>query len=74
MVLFPNPSNGLLYVTVSNETTIEIINAFGKQIDFSSTFNDSKLELNLLDNPSGIYYLKCKNGRNMESFKFVLKH
>ena len=55
--LFPNPSNGTLFIWgLERNETIEIVDILGKTV-YQSTISEGKLELNLKLN-SGLYFLK----------------
>ncbi len=57
LTLFPNPSNGTLYINgLEKNETIEIVDILGKT-EYQSTITEEKMELNLKLN-SGIYFVK----------------
>jgi len=73
--VYPNPTESLLHCTVpkSNaKTTVIITNVNGVlmiQRNFES--NNTKIQLNVRDIPSGIYIIRCIQGNNTYSSKFV---
>jgi len=57
LTLFPNPSNGKLFIGgLERNETIEIVDMLGKTV-YQNTISEEKLELNLKLN-TGLYFLK----------------
>ena len=65
--VFPNPSNGSFIVELqnlsSNNVKISVFNSLGQKVFLSNNSfeNKTNFELNLTNNPSGIYFLSIEN-------------
>ncbi len=69
--VFPNPSNGLLYLTDNQERgDVIIMDLFGKKIYEQSYFSGQSLDLQRLDR--GTYILNWKTDNKVESHKIVI--
>jgi hypothetical protein len=74
--LFPNPSNGILYVegVCVEDVDIEIVNIAGKVIKVMHLKSLSgKERIDLSDQPHGIYLMKIKSNRNAHVVKFIIQ-
>ena len=61
LFVFPNPTNGLIYVTnLSNGSMVMVSDIWGKNTLQQTVFSE-KAELNLTDFPSGIYIISAVN-------------
>ena len=73
--IYPNPTNGLLYLTnnimLTNKNDIEVTNAIG-QIVYTDSFNGSTktVDLNKFDN--GIYFIKISSAKGSSVKRIVL--
>jgi hypothetical protein len=63
--IFPNPGSGIFYITGFNKGKlggyIEVFNAIGQRIDVRLKLLDSGCEIDLIDQPSGIYLFKFRD-------------
>lgn len=61
-IVFPNPTNGIVYVTMENNvsTTVELYNVVGEKLS-SDKIQGNSYQLNLTSYPSGVYFLKLNN-------------
>lgn len=70
----PNPSVGE-FVIINNTNieieNLEIYNAFGEIVNGSIEKNSSRIVLNILNQPSGIYYLKLNHNYNFSYIKVI---
>jgi len=71
MVMYPNPSNGLVYIT-SKEIVenVQIHNLIGQQV---MDFNPNKDEFSFDILISGIYFIKIKTKSGNRVLKFIIK-
>jgi PKD repeat protein len=53
--IFPNPTNGLVYITGTGASKINVYNATGNRVASYSDFNGNSLDLSELEN--GIYFI-----------------
>ncbi|OQX75313.1 MAG: hypothetical protein B6D61_10625, partial [Bacteroidetes bacterium 4484_249] len=64
--VFPNPSNGMFYFETkdfqSNPVEISVIDLTGKLISIGKFANSSKISINLLEQPKGMYLTQIKSG------------
>ncbi|MBE7443446.1 MAG: T9SS type A sorting domain-containing protein [Flavobacteriales bacterium] len=60
--VFPNPTNGIVYVTMENNvsTAVELYNVVGEKLS-SDKIQGNTYQLNLTSYPSGVYFLKLNN-------------
>jgi len=72
--IFPNPVIDVLNITYSETISqliqIEIIGIDGK-VSLHSTLNNSVSSFSLAALPKGLYLLRCNNGSNIISTKFI---
>lgn len=75
--LYPNPSAGLLNVTIDAQTdvsnaTMTVVNLFGQMVrELDATGTSTQIDLNDLAN--GTYFIKVKMGGSVMVKRFVLK-
>ncbi|MGB0402887.1 MAG: T9SS type A sorting domain-containing protein [Salibacteraceae bacterium] len=73
--LFPNPSNGNVTISVSDESfsqsTLKIFNSIGKLVLFSSL--ESEKTIDCSDWPKGIYFVNCENKNSTFTEKLIIK-
>lgn len=74
--VYPNPSNGKFYISIKDNRLSEnfnlgIYNLQGKQIYQSSNFSISEIEL--ANQPKGIYFLKVYNGQSVYNEKIFIQ-
>lgn len=71
--LFPNPSISKFYLEGINKlNTIKIVNFLGNEVEFNSELINNKLEIDLLNNPKGIYLIQINNNGELINKKVVL--
>lgn len=74
--IFPNPSNGKFQfdagdLEISANSSIEIFNSEGKLV-YKSSINNANSEIDLSNNPAGIYFVKVYNGSDVQSGKVII--
>ena len=71
--LFPNPSSGLvnLSVDIEGEKEVRIVNSIGALV-YESTITDSFKTLNLSQVAKGVYFVKIKTQQNTGIYKLVI--
>jgi poly(beta-D-mannuronate) lyase len=70
MVVYPNPSNGLLFMNSLNEGWIEIYTSMGKKIVSRAVLSGFN-EFDITQEPNGIYFLKFWNGHFYHVSKII---
>lgn len=78
IVIYPNPSNGIINLEFSisenKNYQVEIINQLGQQV-YSETFISPNHHIINLENKSnGIYFLKISNGLQSETKKLIIQN
>lgn len=68
--VFPNPTNGELIVEVEQDIVCEIYNAVG-QIVFRHSLEQGKTTIDLLNQPSGIYFVQLKKQDSVKTIKIM---
>jgi len=72
--LFPNPVQDILNIEIANEnsqnTELEIVGVDGK-VALRNTLYNSVSSFSVATLPKGLYLLRCNNGRNIISTKFI---
>lgn len=80
IVVYPNPSNGLYTVSIpqtnGNDLFMQVSNELGQVLltikrEPTGNLDEVKLDLRKSIYPSGIYFLKVNNGREVKTFKLV---
>jgi hypothetical protein len=72
--IFPNPTNGLIYVFGRDIQKIELFNSLGENIGIQSiNRNTDKIAINLENYSKGIYLVKVWKDEKPESFRIVLE-
>ncbi|CAN5266428.1 hypothetical protein BH09BAC5_BH09BAC5_12900 [soil metagenome] len=70
--IFPNPSNGNFSIeSTTKYSTIEIANTLG-EIIYSSKINSDKAEIDLSNQPTGIYFATIQNGEEIIYKKIII--
>ena len=70
LVLYPNPTNGLIYLESSFDNDIIILNALG-QIVYSAKLNAGQQQLNLEHLAKGMYVLKALSALGSRNIKLL---
>jgi hypothetical protein len=75
VVVYPNPSQGLINVKVKDYYAYEIklINAIGKTIKYKTDKSDDMWRLDLRSHPKGIYYLLIKTMNGSNHIKLIIQ-
>jgi len=71
--LYPNPTTGVFNVDVNTfggTALIEVYSIVGKQV-FSKTISNNKLEINITNQPKGVYFVKVTLGENIFNEKII---
>ncbi len=70
--IYPNPSNGILFIEARNIQTIEIIDITGKVVkQIQETSN--KIQIDLSNIHKGIYFIKIKTEKGIVTEKIILE-
>jgi hypothetical protein len=69
--IYPNPSNGVLFVDVDQEFTLYVINITGKVV-YSSEIR-TKTEIDLSDQVPGVYIFRLINDNNQLTQRIIVK-
>jgi hypothetical protein len=76
--VFPNPSNGTFNITFSGKEAqnyqIEVLDLLGRNVSTieGMFLRENKLELNLLNEPSGVYFIRMTSGKDTQVRKVIL--
>ncbi len=83
LTLYPNPSNGLFTIEMKSEnltvnSSVEVYNVLGEKVyskTFSQTQGNNNTQINLSNNPSGIYLYRVliETGDLISSGKFIIQ-
>lgn len=78
LLVYPNPSNGLFELNISNmeeqsKLEISVYDISGAEIFHSELLNDGKNAINLLGYTKGIYLLKVNNGNEIYTQRLILR-
>jgi hypothetical protein len=72
ITLYPNPASKELFIeNLELNSTIEIFNTLGELI-FSELNTSSNCRINIENHNSGVYFVRVKNGLNIQNLKFLL--
>ncbi len=73
--IYPNPTTGKVTISFSEIITdIEIFNILGEKISYSYNFNQQKkIEIDLLNFPKGIYFVKIYDDEKSYTEKIVMQ-
>lgn len=73
MTLYPNPTNGIINLNMDNQGTgiIEIFNLQGQQLQQLQIGGANRLQINLEDYPSGIYFIRISVDGIVETHKVI---
>lgn len=75
VILFPNPTNGI--ITVKNNFTekikkITVLSMLGKNVYKTSKLNDNDITIDLNHLPSGVYFVKIKWNNSTKSIEKII--
>jgi hypothetical protein len=73
--IFPNPSNGEFFLqlnAITEDLNLEVYNAIG-QLVFKDSITEIKSKISLVNLPSGIYFMKIKDGNNIIRTEKIVK-
>ncbi len=68
--LYPNPSNGIINLKLPTDLQVEIYNNLGQLLSTEKMFSGSNV-INIVDKPTGVYFLKANDGVNVSTFKII---
>jgi hypothetical protein len=73
--IYPNPSNGKFRINHTNDVTSISVNDYtGKAVHYSSNVNNHTVtEIDLSDEPKGIYIISIRRNKGLSTRKIVLK-
>jgi len=74
VTVYPNPTNGLVYITTGlKELTYELVDINGRVLTNAvKTTSPATHEIDLAQQPSGVYFIKVKNEEYVKVFRIVL--
>ena len=74
LVVYPNPGNGKFTVNASNakQSKLIITNILGESI-YSSQINSDKTEIDLSNQPKGVYFIKVSSGKVGSTQKLLIQ-
>jgi hypothetical protein len=63
--VYPNPGSGIFTITaLSGNTEITVVNMLGETI-IAEISNSGSFQIDLSDQPQGVYYVRANNGHNL---------
>ncbi|WP_157483018.1 T9SS type A sorting domain-containing protein, partial [Geofilum rubicundum] len=68
--VFPNPSNGVFNISCEGQYDLEILNMRGEFIG-KQTINNGISEVNIQNQPSGIYFIRLKNEAGLKVLTLI---
>ena len=71
--IFPNPTEGILNVNVSAQSTVELSDVTGKVVATKSSANGEQIVFHTSSIPAGIYIVTIKSIGNIFSQKVIVK-
>jgi hypothetical protein len=72
--VYPNPSNGLVNVSVSEDATVQVLDLNGKLVVFETSVKaNEKSEINVSALSNGVYVIKIANDNFVSTKKLVIK-
>ncbi len=72
--IFPNPNNGIFTVSTTTEIdNIEIYNVLGVKVYSKSTSYHTLKEIDISNEPKGLYLIKMYNGENVYTEKIIIQ-
>ena len=75
--IYPNPSSGIInFICYQNlnKAKIRVYNAYSQIVFESNNINDNTYELNLINEPNGVYFMTISIDNEMYSTKIILQH
>ena len=69
--IFPNPSNGIVYVNSENPVAVDVFDVTGKVV-FSASQVSKERSMNLSTLQKGIYFARITNGNSISTEKIIL--
>lgn len=70
--IYPNPSNGLVTISLKKSSNVDIYDLSGKHI-YQTRLSEGKNELNLTGKPKGVYVVKISDGKSVMEQKLIIK-
>lgn len=76
IIIYPNPTKGIFYLVTPvnlNVTLVKITDITGRTIQLSNKFVDNKMEINLQENPQGVYTVEIHSDNKVYYHKLILQ-
>lgn len=68
--VYPNPTNGEFTLSLTQETSVNILNGIG-QVVYTNKLTNGETVITLNNQPNGIYFVQLKQGNNLKTVKVV---
>ena len=69
--VFPNPSNGTIYIgSINSVSKVEVLNAIGQSVAFSSYFIENRIQINIPE--KGFFIIRVKGENTFSSTKVLI--
>lgn len=74
IIIYPNPSEGMIYIDATGQKNggVTVSDLLGNRV-FSSSDIKEKMQINLGDQPSGIYFIEFLSGERRTVKKIVIE-
>jgi hypothetical protein len=72
ILIYPNPSQGFLYIKASNPLTVSIFNTIGQCI-FHESYTTDRIEIDLTRHLPGLYHVRILDSEDVTIQKLILK-
>ncbi|MDF2453193.1 MAG: hypothetical protein K0S26_2697 [Bacteroidota bacterium] len=69
-IIYPNPNNGQFIVDLSSDRELEISNILGERV-INQFLSKGQNQINIIDQPAGIYFVKIKSGDKQQVIKII---
>ncbi|MFK7925201.1 MAG: T9SS type A sorting domain-containing protein [Bacteroidia bacterium] len=75
--VYPNPSNGVFYVEVQDtdlmQLELKVVNLIGKTIKQETLEANQRLQIDLHNQPKGVYFVHLKAGNDVYMKRIVIQ-
>ena len=73
MSLYPNPTNGMFYISSVSDVMVTIYSVDGKVIINNLKVTEANQQINLGNVETGVYFVEVTNDTNKETIRLIIK-